>query len=128
MEGDNFTDANGRYYMVHCPSCQRENYTLAVSSGICLWCTFDGRSDCQAKMDERQQAEDNPRSNMAVVKFNGGNGAILCSTCSTVLHSPLTGPQWRQIHSHNGLPPQYCASCQAGQALAATLSQNDHEQ
>lgn len=45
-----------------------------------------------------------------------------------MVHSPLTGPQWRQIHSHNGLPPQYCASCQAGQARAATLSQNDHEQ
>lgn len=116
------------YYMVRCPSCQRENYTMAVASGICCWCGEDGRSDYQAKMDERRDAEDNPRLDKAVVKFNGGQGAILCSTCKVILYSPLTGPQWQQIHSTKGLPPKYCATCTARQELAASLSQNDHEQ
>ena len=110
MEGDNFTDADGRYYMVRCTSCQRENYTMAVSSGRCCWCGEDGRTDLQVKMDERRDAEDNPRPDKAVVKFNGGQGAILCTTCNTMLCSPLTGPQWQQIHSRKGMPPQYCTA------------------
>lgn len=34
----NFLDDNGKLYLVRCPSCERENYSMAVSSGSCCWC------------------------------------------------------------------------------------------
>lgn len=34
-------EADGKTYLVRCPKCKRENYALAVSSGICAWCGFD---------------------------------------------------------------------------------------
>ena len=37
---ENFT-ANGKTYLVRCPKCKRENYAMAVSSGVCCWCGYD---------------------------------------------------------------------------------------
>lgn len=31
----------GSYGLVRCPECQRENYAMAVSTGICSWCNFN---------------------------------------------------------------------------------------
>ena len=37
----NFTE-DGKYFMVYCPKCLRENYVPAVATGICAWCGHDG--------------------------------------------------------------------------------------
>ena len=29
--------------LIRCPKCNRENYAIAVASGCCCWCGFDGR-------------------------------------------------------------------------------------
>ena len=34
----NFIGDDGNVYLVRCPKCRRENYSLAVSSGQCAWC------------------------------------------------------------------------------------------
>lgn len=36
---ENFT-VGGRTYLVRCPKCKRENYAMAVSSGVCAWCGY----------------------------------------------------------------------------------------
>lgn len=41
---ENFT-ANGKTYLVRCPKCKRENYSMAVSSGVCAWCGYDANKD-----------------------------------------------------------------------------------
>ena len=51
MEGKNFVSEDN-YYMVRCNVCKRENYTLAVSSGICAWCQSDGRTPSQKAKHE----------------------------------------------------------------------------
>lgn len=32
------------YYLERCPECKLENYTMAVASGQCAWCNFDGNA------------------------------------------------------------------------------------
>lgn len=51
----------------------------------------------------------------AIVKFNGGNLALLCSGCSVIIK---TGVEFTQEEldyvlekSKNTLPPQYCEKC-----------------
>lgn len=29
--------------LIRCPKCGKENYAIAVASGRCCWCGFDGR-------------------------------------------------------------------------------------
>jgi ribosomal protein S27E len=36
----NFIDEDGNPYLVKCPECKKENYSLAVSSGQCSFCGF----------------------------------------------------------------------------------------
>ena len=38
---ENFTDENGKVYLVQCPICHKENYASAVSHGICAWCGYN---------------------------------------------------------------------------------------
>ena len=40
------------YYMERCGACKRENYTLAVASGLCCWCGADGRTPSQKAKQE----------------------------------------------------------------------------
>lgn len=37
----NFCDEDGRAFLVQCPACDMENYTMNVSIGICTWCGYD---------------------------------------------------------------------------------------
>lgn len=37
--------ANGKTYLVRCPKCKKENYAMAVSSGVCCWCGYDANKD-----------------------------------------------------------------------------------
>ena len=32
---------DGKMYLVRCPKCHKENWSGAVSSGVCCWCGFD---------------------------------------------------------------------------------------
>lgn len=42
--GKNF-EVNGKTYLVRCPKCEKENYAMAVSSGICAWCGYDANKE-----------------------------------------------------------------------------------
>ena len=42
---ENFKDAEGHTYLVHCPKCDRENYALSVSTGRCAWCGYDANKE-----------------------------------------------------------------------------------
>lgn len=42
--GENF-EANGKTYLVRCPKCERENYAMSVSSGICAWCGYNANKE-----------------------------------------------------------------------------------
>lgn len=34
-------DGTGPVRLLRCPECNRENYAMAVHSGICAWCNWD---------------------------------------------------------------------------------------
>jgi hypothetical protein len=38
----NFIGDNGKFYMVYCPKCFKENYAPVVATGKCAWCGHDG--------------------------------------------------------------------------------------
>lgn len=44
-ELDKNFEVNGKTYLVRCPKCGKENYALAVSSGVCCWCGYDANKD-----------------------------------------------------------------------------------
>jgi ribosomal protein L37E len=48
----NFTD-DGKYYMVRCPKCGRENYSMSVATGICAWCGYNGNTKNMQKKPKR---------------------------------------------------------------------------
>ena len=33
--------SNEQTFLVKCPECERENWALAVATGICAWCRYD---------------------------------------------------------------------------------------
>ena len=41
LEMDKNFVSDGKVYLIRCPKCKRENYSLSVSSGICAWCGYD---------------------------------------------------------------------------------------
>jgi hypothetical protein len=49
----NFRSPDGKPYLVRCPNCDRENYSMAVSSGICAWCGW------KATVEPEQESEVN---------------------------------------------------------------------
>lgn len=34
-----------KLYLVRCPKCDRENYSMAVSSGYCTWCGYVAKEE-----------------------------------------------------------------------------------
>lgn len=51
--------------------------------------------------------------NTAIIKFNGGNLALLCNTCSTIIKTGVDfTPDEREFALNDKhLPPQYCETC-----------------
>lgn len=49
----------------------------------------------------------------AKFKFNGGNGALLCSRCSIIIKEGkyFTEEEWQAVRGEKKLPPQYCDKC-----------------
>jgi ribosomal protein L37E len=45
IEKPNFRDKSGNVYLVRCPECGRDNYTINIASGMCTWCGFDGNNE-----------------------------------------------------------------------------------
>lgn len=35
-----FYDEKGHPFLVYCPKCGKENYSMTVSTGICAWCNY----------------------------------------------------------------------------------------
>lgn len=45
----------------------------------------------------------------AIIKFNGGKGAILCSTCAVIIKTFATlSEEEMRLMKEDKLPPQYC--------------------
>lgn len=53
-------------------------------------------------------------TNYIKFKFNGGNGAVLCSNCAKIIMSGRQIPEyiWDAVSKHNGeiqkIPPMFC--------------------
>lgn len=50
---------------------------------------------------------------MAIFKYNGGQGALLCSKCRVIIKTGVnfTEEEKRAIKGEIKLPPQYCEKC-----------------
>ena len=46
----------------------------------------------------------------AIIKFNNGNGAVICSECRKIIRagSTMTDEDWKAVRGEIHLPPQYC--------------------
>jgi len=49
---------------------------------------------------------------MAIFKFNGGNGALLCSNCSVIIKTgkDFSEKEKEAAYGEGSLEPQYCSS------------------
>lgn len=45
--GIEYSPRSGYLLLTRCPECNRENYALNVSKGICTWCGYDAKQDPQ---------------------------------------------------------------------------------
>lgn len=46
----NFRGRDGKLYLVRCPECKLENYSLSVAAGVCAWCGWhEGRVEDDTK-------------------------------------------------------------------------------
>lgn len=50
----------------------------------------------------------------AKFKFNSGNGALLCSTCSAIIKVgyEFTEDEWKALRGEIHMDPQYCDKCE----------------
>lgn len=53
-QGVDYYPDSGEVHLIRCPECGRENYAVAVASGKCCWCGFDGRSLINIKNEKRK--------------------------------------------------------------------------
>lgn len=44
--------ADGKWFMVRCHECERENYPLAVAAGVCYFCGFDANKKFSEEVKE----------------------------------------------------------------------------
>ena len=51
--GYGFVTPSGKFYMVRCGACGRENWAMAVASGQCCWC---GDTGPEIKQEARGEA------------------------------------------------------------------------
>lgn len=42
--GYGFVQDDNTIALIRCPSCGKENYAMAVTSGKCAWCGFDANT------------------------------------------------------------------------------------
>ena len=35
-----FYGEKGDPFLIRCPRCERENWTMAVATGVCCWCQY----------------------------------------------------------------------------------------
>ena len=43
---------SGRLGLIRCPACDRENWAMAVSGGICAWCGYNLNDEGRMKKDK----------------------------------------------------------------------------
>lgn len=56
---DTFINKDGNICMVRCIKCKRENYAMAVYSGMCAWCGHDANADKSLKPEEKKDEKKN---------------------------------------------------------------------
>lgn len=60
-------------------------------------------------MTDRERAHKERNKETAIIKFNGGKGAILCSTCGVIIKTFGTlSKEELQLMNQGELPAQYC--------------------
>ena len=49
----------------------------------------------------------------AILKFNNGVGAVLCSKCNIIIRAgaEMTKEDWQAVRGEIKLKPQYCEKC-----------------
>ena len=60
----------------------------------------------------------------AIIKFNGGNLALICNTCSTIIKTGIDfTPEEREFAlKDKHLPPQYCETCKLNKMIEETTN------
>lgn len=51
-KGYGFISSEGKIFLERCFQCGRENYAMAVASGICVWCGFDANEEEEVESDK----------------------------------------------------------------------------
>lgn len=66
----------------------------------------------------------------AIIKFNGGNLALLCNTCSTIIKTGVDfTPDEREFAlKDKHLPPQYCETCKTKTMINETTSVDQRDE
>lgn len=73
MEKENYISIGGiDYYpdrdechLIRCPKCNRENYLMNVTAGVCTWCGYNANTDeeLKNKFNNRLNEQANKRAN-----------------------------------------------------------------
>jgi hypothetical protein len=53
QQSPNFFDEEGRFFLVKCHACKRENYSPYVASGFCAWCGADKNAQGGRSMTDK---------------------------------------------------------------------------
>lgn len=53
-KGFGYVNDKGKTCMQRCFECGRENWAMAVSSGICAWCPFDANASSQSDAEVKK--------------------------------------------------------------------------
>ena len=55
----------------------------------------------------------------AIFKYNGGLGALLCSSCRVIMKTgkDFTDEEISAIKGYIDMPPQYCSNCKTKQSI-----------
>ena len=81
---------------------------LIALGTFCIWGTFN-----MMKQINKMEKDIDDLLNRAIIKFNGGDLAMLCSGCSVIIKTGAEfTPEEREFAlSDKYLPPQYCEQC-----------------
>ena len=51
FKGIDYYPLSGEIHLLRCPQCNRENYILNISAGVCTWCGYNANKDENLKQE-----------------------------------------------------------------------------
>ena len=54
-------ESDGQRFLVRCHNCGRENYSVAVATGICVWCGYNdniGENNVDKRLETIQESSE----------------------------------------------------------------------